>query len=576
MGIVDSNKLLLGRYEIVELIGEGGFGRVWKAFDKRMERAVAVKEIPTGARTAQRAINEARTIALLNHPNIVTVYEFEETPEAYYLIMEYLEGLTLAEILDAAGALPLQVALAIGVQMCHGLENAHLNNVIHRDVKPENVILLPDGRLKVMDFGISRLRGRPMNKDEVIGTVFYMSPEALTGGIVDQTSDEFSLAMVVYEMLAGSSPFDASTTSAAVFQILNSAVRPPSELNPKIGKRLEDALLKALAKDPAERYEGVIDFRYRLEKALGPKAAPEKILKAFAAKIYDGNEDVRDGALDLPQPRRRLAEFVAERAELLRRLSTASAVTVALAYLVLRHLPMPPGPLFLGGAFAWVITLLVPPAGIALAFVLSVVAAFGVSKVAGLAAAFVLTAYWLAVSRTRPFESLLPFIAPVAAALRLALLFPVLAGFCLPPAVAALVAGLGGFAMELFDLFATGRARFVDVGVPLSLADPAGLWRIVTTFALNPLLILQPLLWAAVAATISVVASKRSKLLDGVATLGGLAALAAAYLTVLAVPSPTGDLGGPVMQSLAFSLIIMLVILGLFPYERTRQKRQSR
>ncbi len=570
----DTDNLLLGRYEILELIGEGGFGKVFKALDRRMERVVAIKEIPTGAKTAQRAINEARTVALLNHPNIVTVYEFDETPQAYYLIMEYLEGMTLAEILDDYRSLPVDVSLAVAIQMSHALENAHLNNVIHRDVKPENVMLLPDGRLKVMDFGISRLRGRPMNKDEIIGTPYYMSPEALTGGMVDGASDEFSLAIIVYEMLTGVSPFGASSSSAAVFQILNAVPEAPSELNSKIGTRLEEALLKALEKDPDERFEGVIDFRYRLEKALGPNAAPEKILKEFAAEVYDG-EVAATGNLPLAGVRNLLADVLEGRGELLQRLACATIVTVVLAYLALHSNALPGELLWVVAGVSWVATLLLPPAGVAVSFALAIAVAFSVSVAAGAAALVVLVPYWLLFSRRRAFESLLPLLAPLAAALRFALLFPVVVGFSLPAPLAALVAGLGGLTFELFDLFLTGQTRLIAVAQPLSLANAAGAWNLAVTFFLNPLLVAQPLLWAAVAALVALVRSAGSRLLDVVASIGGLALLAAVYVAVFTVPSPTGNLGGPVMQSLAFSLIIMVVVLGLFPYE-TRQKRQSR
>lgn len=572
-----SDDLLLGRYEIEELIGEGGFGKVWRAFDTRMERPVAIKEVPRTAKTAVRAIREARTVAVLNHPNVVTVYEFEETPEAYYMIMEHLEGLTLAEILDAVGQLPYEVALAVGTEICHALEKAHLSEVIHRDVKPENVMLLPDGRVKVMDFGIARLHGRPMSKEEqVAGTVWYASPELLTGGVVDDRSDLFSLGIIVYEMLTGVSPFDASTPAAVMFQITNTIPQPPSALNSRIGKRLDDALLQALEKDPDDRFEGVIDFRYRLEKALPSDAQPTKLLKAFARKLYHEEpiEEAVPGFLE--DARGWLWESVHDRTELVRRLLTATVVAAALVYLIvgsgLTSLTLE----WAAPAIAWVTTLLTPTIGIAVAFTLVSARAFAVSATAGVVVSIAMITYWLLFTRLRPFESLLPFAAPLAVSLRLGLLFPVLVGYSLPPPTAAIVAGLGALCLELFGVLTTGKLLLLGLTVsPVTIAEPASLLKLAATFLVNPLLILQPLLWAAIAATVAVVAQQRGPLLDALATLGSLGVLAIAYLAVFNPVPPSGNLDGPVMQSVAFSLIIMLVVLATFPYRKARQQRQS-
>ncbi len=565
--------LLLGRYEIEELIGEGGFGKVYKAFDTRMERTVAIKEVPTGAKTAQRAIREARTVALLNHPNIVTVYEFEETPEAYYLIMEYLEGLTLADVLDEIGQLPYEVALSIGIEMCQALVNAHLNDVIHRDVKPENVMLLADGRLKVMDFGIARLRGRPMNKEDVIGTVWYASPEILTGGTVDDRSDEFSLAIIVYEMLTGVSPFDASTPAAAMFQITNTIPAAPSSLNSKIPRRLDEAILKALEKDSYDRYEGVIDFRYRLEKALPADVSPSKVLKTFARRLYEEEPTGGRATRSFDDARGWLWEWTHDRTELIRRVIAATVVAATLAYLVvgtgLASLSLE----WAAAAIVLVTTLLTPTIGIAVAFTFASVRSFAVSPTAGIVVSVIMIGYWLLVARFRPFESLLPFSSPLAAGMKLGLLFPVIVGYGLTPGVAALVAGLGAFFLELYAILTTGDLILLGVTVQkVTVTDPASLLRLSAAFVLNPLLVLQPLLWASVAAGVSAVARLRRIWLDAAVTIGGLALLAIFYLAIFNTIPATGNLSGPVMQSLAFSLIIMLVVLATFPYRHARKK----
>jgi hypothetical protein len=358
-----------------------------------------------------------------------------------------------------------------------------------------------------------------------------------------------------------------------MFQITNTIPAPPSNLNSKIPRRLDEAVLKALEKDSYDRYEGIIDFRYRLEKALPADVSPNKVLKAFARHLYE--EEPTEGRMtrSFDDARGWLWEWTHDRTELIRRIIAATVVAATLAYLMvgtgLASLSLE----WTAPVIVWVTTLLTPTIGIAVAFTFASVRSFAVSPTAGIVVSVIMIGYWLLVARFRPFESLLPFSAPLAAGMKLGLLFPVIVGYGLTPGVAALVAGLGAFFLELYAILTTGDLILLGVTVPkVTVADPASLLRLSAAFVLNPLLVLQPLLWAGVAAGVSAVARLRRIWLDAAATIGGLALLAVFYLTIFNTIPATGNLSGPVMQSLAFSLIIMLVVLATFPYRHARKK----
>lgn len=278
------DELLLNRYQLQETLGEGATSTVVKAFDTRMERSVAIKIIPVGKHTAERALREARTTALLHHPNIVTVYEFERDENNFYLIMEYVQGYSLETLLGGTRPLPEDVAVAIAIQVCQGLEAAHSNNIIHRDIKPANLIVMPAGRVRIMDFGISRLSWVPITREgEIVGTFTYMSPEQSAGMLVDERSDVFSLGVILYEMLTGVNPFAADEAKATLFKIQNVEPKPVDSLSPAVSPEIAAVVTKALAKNPDERYDLATDLRYKLERYRRSSQATEKVVAEFIA-----------------------------------------------------------------------------------------------------------------------------------------------------------------------------------------------------------------------------------------------------------------------------------------------------
>jgi serine/threonine-protein kinase len=251
-----SGAVLDGRYELRELIGEGSFGRVFRGYDRRLARPVAVKVIkpwwaedPEWARAFER---EAQLLASLSHDGIVAVYDVGDAPEGLYLVSELVEGGSLARRL-AQGSLPAAEARTVALELCRALGGAHARRVVHRDVKPENVLLTADGRVKVGDFGIARLAESTTDAPAgtIIGTPRYMAPEQARGGPITPATDVYAVGVVLYEMLAGHPPFAGSS---AVELALRHLSDPPPALGAAVPPRLAAIALRALAKDPAERF----------------------------------------------------------------------------------------------------------------------------------------------------------------------------------------------------------------------------------------------------------------------------------------------------------------------------------
>lgn len=264
----------IGRYKILGELGRGGFGRVYRAFDASVGRQLAIKLLTEGGREVlARFRNEAQVAGNLRHENIVTVYEYGEHEGQPFLAMEYLEGEDLHRILTARKQLTLLEKCTIMSQVAEGLYCAHRNGVIHRDVKPANIMVLPDGRVKIMDFGIARVT---QNRDAtrltqegwVIGTVLYMAPEQFSGGEVDSLSDIFAYGAVFYELLTGKHPFEASDSRRLMYNI--SFMDPPgvSELLPECPEALERIVQRLLAKDRDVRYQSLKQAIFDLELVL--------------------------------------------------------------------------------------------------------------------------------------------------------------------------------------------------------------------------------------------------------------------------------------------------------------------
>ena len=259
----------LSHYRILEKLGGGGMGVVYRAHDERLDRDVALKVLPAGMLADETARNrfrrEALTLSQLNHPNIAVVHDFDSENGVDFLTMEYVVGETLAAKV-AAGFLPEKQVITLGAQIAEALEDAHEHQIIHRDLKPANVMVTTKGRAKVLDFGLAKLvrptevEGETASLAEtqagaVMGTVPYMSPEQLQGKTVDARADIYALGAVLYEMATGRRPFPEKQSSHLIAAILTQTPQPPHKLNGEVSPGLEAIILKALEKNPGERYQ---------------------------------------------------------------------------------------------------------------------------------------------------------------------------------------------------------------------------------------------------------------------------------------------------------------------------------
>jgi hypothetical protein len=275
-------RILDGRYQLDSVLGVGGMASVYLAEDRVLQRQVAVKVLsPPYARDpafVERFRREARAAARLSHPNVVAVFDSGSDVEQHYLVMEYVAGESLAELLHRQGRLAPRRATELAVEVCAALAAAHAQGLVHRDIKPGNVLLGRDGRVKVTDFGIVKaaaaatLTGSGM----VLGTAAYLSPEQAQGRPVDARSDLYGLGCVLYELLTGTPPFGSGTDSlqvAVASRHVSEPPKPPSGRNPQVDPGLEAVVLTALAKQPAQRYQRAIDMQAALGRVLAGDAA---------------------------------------------------------------------------------------------------------------------------------------------------------------------------------------------------------------------------------------------------------------------------------------------------------------
>ncbi len=268
----------IGRFDILDKLGEGAMGTVYRALDPLIERTVAIKTIPLNLPEEEkrlfedRFLREAKSAGRLSHPNIVTIYDVGETDDFAYIAMEYLDGPSLREILREHGPLPLELALETSLQMADALAFAHDHGVVHRDIKPPNVIVLGKrGTVKLTDFGIAHLMSNTETRaGMLLGSPRYMSPEQVQGQPVDGRSDIFSLGVVLYEMLAGRPPFGGEELHGILFRIVNEPVAPISQTRRNIPVGVDEILARCLAKKPHDRYSNANDLVNDLNKLLHP------------------------------------------------------------------------------------------------------------------------------------------------------------------------------------------------------------------------------------------------------------------------------------------------------------------
>ncbi len=472
--------LILDRYRPIADLGSGGYGSVVLAFDTRMARRVAIKRLPlptdrAGKPLARTGLSEARTAALLNHPAIVTVHEWDTDDQDAYIVMEDIDGMSLADLVDATGGPlgPDEAAAALAA-VTEAVRFAHDNGVLHLDIKPANVLVTRDGRVKVADFGISALTDASGRARGMAGTLGYMPPEQLRGGELDERTDQWALAALAYELLADANPFDADTPESSLFRIEVADVPLPSEFEPSLSPAVDSVLLAALAPHPDDRYESVADFAAALMPHLGdPQAGRESLAELVQDTLGDADESVDD----FPRPYAwdRFARYSGIPRRALAAVASAWLAWVGLGPVLGAALGQDPvlmetyavavAPVALAGA-------VVPGLGLGLG-IIALTAGLALEAGAGWAALFGVpaAAYWLWRARRGTGDALVPLFAPALGALRASVTAPLFAGYVFEPLAAAAASGLAALTTMTVAAAMNGHPPFLDVD-PSFFIDP--------------------------------------------------------------------------------------------------------
>ena len=308
----------LGRYTILGELGRGAMGVVYQASDPMLNRTVAIKTINVAADPEERAeyekrfYQEAKAAGGLSHPNVVTIFDIGHAGDLVYMAMEFVDGSELKSLLASRLVEP-QAALDIGAQIAEGLAYAHSRGVVHRDVKPANIMVAPGGPAKIMDFGIARMRSSDVKTQTgmLLGSPKYMAPEQLLGGAVDHRCDIFALGVVIYEMAVGAPPFSGDDITQIMYQIVNATPPAPSAVQPRLPPMLDLVLARALAKDPDRRYQDArelaADLRAcgaQLAAAPPPRATDDDATQTLSIGAFSPAGDDDEKTISLPPPQR--------------------------------------------------------------------------------------------------------------------------------------------------------------------------------------------------------------------------------------------------------------------------------
>lgn len=288
-------RILSNRYEILEKVGGGGMALVYRANDLLLHRIVAVKVLSPHYTADDDFVakfrREAQAAAGLSHPNIVGIFDVGQDGDTYYIVMEFLQGKTLKAILSEQGPLPVDTVLQIGYQIADALRVAHRHGVIHRDIKPHNIMITADGLVKVTDFGIARAASSATltHSGSIVGSVHYISPEQARGGFVGERSDLYSLGVVLYELLTGEVPFQGDSMFSIVLKHLQEAPAPLRQVNPRVPAEVERIVMKLLAKDQSSRYQSASELMDHLQGALREVDKPDNLHHLVAGQADDRN-----------------------------------------------------------------------------------------------------------------------------------------------------------------------------------------------------------------------------------------------------------------------------------------------
>jgi hypothetical protein len=566
--------LILDRYRPLGELGRGGHGSVVLAFDTKMARRVAIKRLPlpldrAGRPLAKAGLAEARTGALLNHPSIVTVHEWDTDSDEAFIVMEAIDGVSLAQLLDSTGTpLNLDEAAALVEAVGAALEFAHGNGVLHLDLKPANVLITRDGRVKVADFGVSALTDLHGLARGASGTIGYMPPEQVRGEPLGPLADEWAFASLLYEALTCANPFDAETAEGSLFRIEVADVPAPTDFEPDLPAGVDLVLLAALAPAPAERYPSVADFALTLSDHLGDAVPGRASLAEVVASLVEDEEG--RGAAEPLAPLGlwdRLARFSGAARRVWAALACAWLLWAGLAAFDLGAAPAA-----VGAALGGLAAALAPGLGLALG-ALAFAAGVG-SRMGPGAAALVLlpaAAFWALRGRYGRGDAFAPLAAPLFAVGRGALATPLILGFVFEPLPAALAAAAAAASTMALSVVSGAAAPFLRVPWRLlfnpwtTLADAPGALALV---APGPVIALAG--WALAAAISSLACRRATRVAAAAGALTAGVVLAAAY-AVWATLEPAAL--GPEMflPDITVALMLTIVVIALGPPTRPEE-----
>ncbi|HEY5516821.1 MAG TPA: protein kinase [Coriobacteriia bacterium] len=560
-GRVDAG-LILGRYRLLAELGEGGHGAVDLAFDTKMARRVAIKRIPVTRRGIQilsrtTGLREARTAALLNHPNIVTVYEWDTDDDEAFLIMEHVDGASLAELLDLYAPLDIDEAAAVLAPIADAVAFAHDNGVLHLDLKPENVLITRDGLVKVADFGVAALTNAAGQALSAGGTLGYMPPEQLRGEAVDARTDVWAFAALAFTVLTGAVPFASESIEGSLFKAERGGTPIPGAFEPSVPVPVNDAIVRALSPDPARRQPDLRTFAGDLMVELGDPVAGRDSLRSLATEMTFDEEYDEDPSL----VRLGLWDRLAMRSGVAERVVTAAA-SGWLAWAGMAPLGFP----WLAPVAAIIIAAaagyFAPSLGLGAGLVVLAAGAFRIGWPLGLAVALAGALWWIALGRTRAGAGALPVFAPLAGVLRFSPALPVLAGFFIEGVwTTGAASAATGLVMVVFSIVSRSGVM-ADVAWPALVAPLSAPW---PASGLTGAVLLRGaaavLAWG-VAGVLSALGAHRGTRLGALTgALAGLGVCAAALGPWMTVGSRMAP-GALLQMGIASILVVAVVALG--------------
>jgi serine/threonine protein kinase len=571
-------KVFLDRYEIIETLGRGGSAEVFKAFDRKMRRIVAIKRLDAFSKSAARAVREAQAVASLDHPNVVSIFDLAKDRRYHYLVMEYIDGVTLSSILEAKPRLSVEESLVIGIKVAEALGVAHSQNIVHRDIKPENIMITKDGNLKVADFGIAHVASSTMTHEgDVLGTFAYMSPEQARGGRIDARTDIFSLGVVLYRMLSGESPFAASSPGAMIFKILNTEPEPLSYLNSAVSPTLDELVNTALAKGRTKRVQTISDLEdglLRCRLTLEPADEILKPLYAMISRTPDVVQEIPGRAFSLSgSVKTRVHDLIKSRKGLFDRTFIALLTSISFSYVLSKSVFYTPGMTKAIPFIVFVAVWLFPRIGLLASLALLALPLADIALVLPLFLFIAAAVYGLSFFLVSPFPTVYSLLAPYMASFGFGFVFPIMTGYFWNPVQAFVIGALGGLAMEISDLCTRNSIRYMSVPNKQTLAQILGgdinpfqsVQAMIQPFIHNPLLLLQPLFWGAIAALVAILVRRKSLQKDIIGFIVSASLLLVGQAALLSNYKSSVAAFDRLMQTFGASFIILVGILLILP-----------